>query len=212
MEAILIAKLLIGSLLLFALSSCTSGSGHIKPTSLTPGSPSSATSTAPSVSADRSPESSVRRCERQDLRSRYLGGGAGGQTLFGVLVVRNVSAQPCRVSGGVEFAAYFSDGTKDVNARADGHINAVRIVLPARMPPFKHGHASADMWVLLSAPQFNAQSNCQNHIAPAVFVWSIAAITFRVANNDPGADQNRRLAGCDATILLNGPVKAPARS
>jgi hypothetical protein len=212
MEATLIARLLIGSVLVLVLSSCTSGSGHIKPSSLPSGTPSSAASPVPSASADRSPASSVRRCERQDLRSRYLGGGAGGQTLFGVLVVRNVSAQPCRVTGDVEFVAYFNDGTKDANARTDGHIDAVRIVLPARMPPFKHGHTSINMWALLSAPQFNAQSNCRNHTAPAVFVWSIGALTFRVANNDPGADQNRRLAGCDATILLNGPIRPPTRS
>jgi hypothetical protein len=114
------------------------------------------------------------------------------------------------VSGDVEFAAYFRDGSKDANAHPERHIVATRIVMPARMPPFKHGRTTINMWVFLAAPQFNAQSNCRNHIAPATFVWSIGILTFRVANNDPGADQNKRLAGCDATILLNGPVRAPA--
>src|SRR4051812_43367309 len=116
-EGMLIARSFIGSLVLALVCSCTSGPRHVKPTATGSGVGSVSSPAVASTPAEPSPSGGTRPCSRQDLRSRYFGGGAGSQTFFGVLVVRNAGRQPCLVTGDVRFAAYLRDGSKDVKAR-----------------------------------------------------------------------------------------------
>jgi hypothetical protein len=143
-------------------------------------------------------------CERQNLNVRYLGGGDGGQTFMGDIVVWNVGAHPCLVGGAVTFAAYSATGVPDVQAVANGRQPPVSATLPAAMPSFRDNVSNPNnyLYAQLAAPQFNADPSCTAHSAPATFTLTIGRLTFQVANRDPGATQNKILIGCDGRILL----------
>jgi hypothetical protein len=92
------------------------------------------TATAQSVSA----RPTGRPCSGGELSARYAGGGAGGQTFFGGIVVWNTSDQPCLLAGTVGFAAYYPDGSRDVKADHDvRYSRTVSIRMPASTSPFR---------------------------------------------------------------------------
>jgi hypothetical protein len=179
-----------------ALGGCTSASHSTAETTplsaLTP----RASNTASSPSA--------LPCEGQDLDARYVGGGDGGQTFMGGIVIWNTGARRCALSGSVGFAAQSPVGVSDVQAVTNGSQAPVSALFNAAMVPYRDTAADLGnyLYAQLAAPKFNSTATCAAHIAPSIFVLTIGKLIFQVTNSDPSAPQNKILSGCDGRILL----------
>lgn len=144
-------------------------------------------------------------CRPSDLGSRYFGGGDGGQTHMGGVVIWNSGPRPCRVAGDVDISATGPGGAPDPKVVRDGALRPVDAYLPPDTPAYRDT-AGLDRYLaaLLAAPQFNASASCTRFSGPAAFVVSIGSLSFRAQNNDPNAVQNKVLKGCEGRILLDG--------
>lgn len=161
-------------------------------------------SSAPSTSSS-SFSSSNPPCVRRDLDARYVGGGAGGQNFLGGIVIRNTGARPCLLTGAVTFAAYWANGARDTKAAPIGVPPPLSVTLPAAMPTYRDLRSDSNLYVFaqLAAPQFTATGTCSAPRGPSDFELDIGPLTFRVANHDLHAAQNKILRGCDGRILLD---------
>lgn len=148
-------------------------------------------------------------CTQNDLSARYAGGGDGGQTFMGEILVWNTAASPCQVRGLPSFTAYFANGSPDSLAQINGGRSLISITLRARMSVYRDGtEPSGYLDATLAGPQFNASgAHCSGtaRLTPATFVLSIGAIHLRVDNRDAAALQNKTLTGCDGRILMEQP-------
>jgi hypothetical protein len=158
----------------------------------------------PLLSATRSAEPAASPCSQRDLGARYVGGGDGGQTFMGGIVIWNSGRQPCRVDGDVDISATGIDGAPDTGVVLNRPIRAVDAYLPANIPAYRDT-TPLDRYLRaqLAAPQFNATDTCTEFSGPASFVLSIGPFSFHVENHDPDATQNVVLRGCQGRILLD---------
>jgi predicted phosphodiesterase len=142
-----------------------------------------------------------------------MGGGDGGQTFFGVMVIWNSGRHRCRIIGDTHFTATLTGGRKDPNARVNTSSKApVGVTLPDRTLPPVDADLVAGRYLVanLAAPEFTTTGDCESahsplqSIAPSNFTLTIGGLRFTVVNDDPASIQNQTLRGCDGQILLEG--------
>ena len=128
---------------------------------------------------------------------------------FGLIVIWNTSATPCRVAGAVTFTAFFNDRERDMNARPNRPVPAVSVTLPANMSAYRDGDDPAPYLTAdLMGPERDDPTQpaglCrqQDKLAPAVVVLAIGKLIFRVPNSDPRSEQVKAVYGCHGRVLL----------
>jgi hypothetical protein len=186
---------------------CTGGGGptptsprlSVMSSSVTPG----VNQPALTTRADRA----VPLCERRDLDARYVAGGAGGQTLFGNIVIRNLGSGPCTITGRPHLAANLTNGEQDREAADQRGLPVVSALMPADTPALIDGRSPQNyLQDLIGAPMFpcNDHNPANYHyIAPAWFVLTIGHLSFRVRNLDTESRASQRvLAGCGGAVIL----------
>lgn len=150
-------------------------------------------------------------CERRDLDARYVAGGAGGQTPFGNIIIRNLGSEPCKIIGKPYLAATLTDGEQDREAADQGGLPAVSALMPAGTPAFIDNRSLQNyLQALIGAPMFPCDDhNPSNYhyIAPAWFILTIGHLSFRVPNLDTESRAPQHiLAGCDGAVILENTV------
>jgi hypothetical protein len=141
-----------------------------------------------------------------------VGGGIGGQTYMGEIVVWNVGTAPCQLAGTPTLQSYDADGSVDT-AASGLTAPPFAATLPASMPAFQDAVSNANRYldVTVSGPMWDATGACPaGRIAPSTFVLAIGSVVLRVANKDADAVQNQSLQGCGGEIDL-GPISVPSR-
>ena len=181
------------------------GNGGSREQVIVPAGPSA--SAAPSATTpSREPATT---CRQDDLAARFAGGGLGTGNDFGSILVWNTGSTRCRISGAVSFTAYFSDGSRDANARLNRSVPPVDVVLAAHTPAYRDGaDRSHYLTAELMGPerddpaQPNGMCRTQDKIAPDTLVLTVGAFTFRVPNSDPDSLQALQVYGCHGQVLL----------
>jgi hypothetical protein len=147
-------------------------------------------STEPTVSPPAQPPEP--ECDSGQLKARFLGGGYGGGTDLGVIVVWNSGPQPCQLGGSVGFAAYYPGGVRDPNATVVQPITSGLVRLPAFMLPPRDGQ--------------DLSGYLTGYLAGAVL--SVGSVTVRATNSDPGSVDVTSIYGCHGRVLLED-LQAP---
>lgn len=152
-------------------------------------------------------------CRTHDLGARFQAGGYGGGNDFGFIEIWNPGTAQCRLAGTVTFAAFFADGTTDLNARPNRPLAPLNMTLPARMIQPREG---ADPSKYLVAALMGSERDdparpdglChpQDELTPATLVLSIGRVTLRIRNLDPASPASlgisRAVYGCHGQVLL----------
>jgi hypothetical protein len=134
----------------------------------------------------------VRSCRRHQLRVQFEeGGNATGQN-FGTVLIRNIGATRCVMTGRVAFAAYYASRLRDNNTSVDRPRRPRSYILPPRVPRRmkqrpSRGYLAA---VLMGADRDDprrANGICayRDERAPETLVVRIGSETLHVSNNGP---------------------------
>lgn len=163
----------------------------------------------PTASGSPASKPSAPGCRTDQLSARFVGGGYGGGTDLGAIVVWNAGSQPCQLRGSVGFAAYYSGGIRDLNAGLVQPLTSGLVRLPAFMLPPRDGQdLSGYLTAYLAgaerddSSQPNGLCRKQDEGTPAALVLTIGALSVRTANSDPGSVQVTSSYGCHGRVLL----------
>lgn len=211
----------VAALIVAAVTSCTSGS--------LPGTAAVSTGSARSQAAGHRPTawpsahspaatptsqaSTPAACRAHDLGARFQAGGYGGGNDFGSIEIWNPGTAQCRLAGTVNFAAFFADGTTDLNARPNRPLAPLNMTLPARMIQPREGvDPSGYLVAALMGPERDDPAQpagvCrpQDELTPTTLVLSIGRVTLRIRNLDPASPASpgisRAVHGCRGQVLL----------
>lgn len=155
--------------------------------------------------------SAVGNCGASALRARYVGGGVGGQTAFGSIVIWNVASQACQISGAVTLMGTYASGRADKDVIVNRSVGLVSLVLPARVVPPRDRTWDPRKYavVSLAAPMSGPGGQCTRPLlGPQTFQLTLGLRQINVSNHDPAARQNKILAGCHGQIILES-VQGP---
>lgn len=193
-------------------------------------------SVAPSASRSASPQTLVsvsplatrppaQRCRRNQLRAQFEEGGNGTGQNFGSVLIRNVGAIRCTVTGRIGFDAYYSSGARDHKTIVQQGRHPRSYMLPPKIAPLvnqrnPHGYLEA---VLAGSDrddphQPNGVCLHRDERAPQTLVVRIGSLIFRVSNNGPRSSYRQpdsprpgAVYGCHGLIVFNT-VIPPAES
>jgi hypothetical protein len=154
-------------------------------------------------------------CDTSKLSARFVGGGYGGGSDFGAIVVWNTGPRPCQLRGSVGFAAYYPGGIRDPNASVVRSMTSGLVRLPPVMPQPRDGQdLSGYLTAYLmglerdDASQPNALCRKQDELHPSRLVLTIGSETLPVTNLDPRSVQVTSIYGCHGWVLLED-LQAP---
>jgi len=154
-------------------------------------------------------------CDTGKLSARFIGGGYGGGSDFGAIVVWNSGPRSCQLRGSVGFAAYYPGGIRDPNARMVRSMTSGLVRLPPFMLAPRNGQDLSDYLVAYlmglerdDASQPNALCRKQDELHPSRLVLTIGSETLPVTNLDPSSVQVTSIYGCHGWVLLED-LQAP---
>jgi len=152
-------------------------------------------------------------CKTAQLAIDYYGGGLGGGSDFGTIRLRNITAQPCALTGTVGVVGI--DNVAHAVTQELTYPVRQPLVLTANAPRVPEGQnpplGETDALLILGANYTNAGGACVgDEVTPAAWRLSLADGTLTVPNisNDPGGDGFASLVTCGGHLDIADPIRA----